>query len=75
MMSSTVMMYGKNKNGTFEGKLMNEIRRFTVTIKVDVFAKNTEEAKELGFHHLHEMMEEDRLWGLPFRIDAEVEEI
>jgi len=28
----------------------------------------------LGFHHLHEMMEEDRLWGLPFRIDAEVEE-
>jgi hypothetical protein len=53
---------------------MDEIRRFTVTVKVDVFAKNTEEAKELGFHYLYEMMEEDRLWGLPFRIDAEVEE-
>ena len=74
MTSSTVMMYGENKNGTFEGKLMNEIRRFTVTIKVDVFAKNTEEAKESGLHHLYEMMEEDRLWSLPFRIDAEVEE-
>jgi len=53
---------------------MDEIRRFTVTVKVDVFAKNAEEAKESGLHHLYEMMEEDRLWSLPFRIDTDVEE-
>lgn len=50
------------------------MKRYTVTVQVNVFAENEYIAKDKGLDRLYEMMQEDYSWGNPINLDADVVE-
>jgi hypothetical protein len=50
------------------------MKRYTVTVQIQVFAENEWIAKDKGLDRLYEMMQEDKSWCCPINLDADVVE-
>jgi hypothetical protein len=47
------------------------MKRYTITVQVQVFAESEAVAKNKGLDRLYEMLDEDYTWGRPFNLDVD----